>query len=473
MGYTNFPNGITVSGVPTMGIAGVPASTGAYWFVSSGTNGGIVGNNGYPGTANQPFATLAQALSVAAYGDTIILEAGHAETVSAAAGINVNVAGVTIIGEGEGATRPTFTFGTSTAATITITAASVSMTGIVGVCNIDQIVSPFVISAANVTLGLEWQDGAANKEAIRAVLTTAAADNLTLNLTYKGFTAGTHCVNGVRLVGCNNGSIAVNLYGKASTAWVEFVTTLSSNIVVTGYMYNSGTTDGSKDVVDTVTGSLWYALIQDGSAGFTYEGGSGSAFAPSDSAAVSAALLVPAANATTNVNERDVIGNKTDTAVYVPGTTKSNAAYAKGTSDLQEKVALKAAATITNGQTLFTVAGGPIMVMGLVSICVTGNDGTASTLQYSATPTSGSAQTISAASASLASALAGASVTLAGTALATAALLNANGPNLIANPGTVMVPAGIITAVVGVGSTTGTWAHYIRYRPLATGVTVS
>jgi hypothetical protein len=64
-------------------------------------------------------------------------------------------------------------------------------------------------------------------------------------------------------------------------------------------------------------------------------------------------------------------------------------------------------------------------------------------------------------------------VTLAGTALATAALLNANGPNLIANPGTIMVPAGAITAVIGVGSTTGTWRHYIRYKPLAAGVTVS
>jgi hypothetical protein len=64
-------------------------------------------------------------------------------------------------------------------------------------------------------------------------------------------------------------------------------------------------------------------------------------------------------------------------------------------------------------------------------------------------------------------------VTLAGTALSTAALLNANGPNLIANPGTIVVPAGTITAVVGTGSTTGTWAHYLRYRPLANGAVVS
>lgn len=182
---------------------------------------------------------------------------------------------------------------------------------------------------------------------------------------------------------------------------------------------------------------------------------------------------VPSADAVTNSVSRDVIGNKTDASVYTPGTTNSIAALAKGHADLQERVALKAAATITNGQTLFTVAGGPIQIMALVSICATANDGTASTLQYSVSPTSGSAQTISGASASLASAAAGASVTLAGTALSTAALLNANGPNLIANPGTIVAPAGTITAVVGVGSTTGTWRHYIRYKPLATGVTVT
>jgi len=142
-------------------------------------------------------------------------------------------------------------------------------------------------------------------------------------------------------------------------------------------------------------------------------------------------------------------------------------------TDLEERVVKKAAATMVDGQTLFTVTGGPIEIVGLVSICETGNDATASTLQYNATPTTGSAQTISAASSSLANAAAGASVTLAGTALTTAALLNANGPNLIANPGTIMVPIGTIDIVVGTGSTTGTWAHYLRYKPLATGVTVA
>ena len=141
-------------------------------------------------------------------------------------------------------------------------------------------------------------------------------------------------------------------------------------------------------------------------------------------------------------------------------------------SGLSPAFASSATAVMVNGNTLFTVAGGPILIVGLVSLCITTNDATASTLQYTTGPTVGSAQTISAASGSLANAAAGASVALIGTALTTAANLNANGPNL-SMTAPLFCPAGTIKAVIGVGSTTGTWKHYISYILLASGVTVS
>lgn len=414
MTTTNFPSGLTSYGVPLIGSGAIPITAGNYWFVNSAT-----GNSGGPGAFDAPYATLAQAIAVAAANDVIVIQAGHAETIIAAGGVTVNKAGLQIVGLGTGDARPQFTFGTATTASFLITSASVSVTNIIGLAGIDQLTQPFDVRASGVTLGIEWRDTATNVEALRAVLGTAAADKLNINLTYLGQTGGSHCVNAIRLVGTDVGILNVNLYGKASTAWVEFVTTACSDIEIYGYMYNSGTTNGSKNVVDTVGGSTWFASIFDGSAGQASSGGSGASLS--------------------------------------------------GGAAASTKVATKAAATITNGQVLFTVAGGPIVIESLVSICATANDTTASTLQYSATPTTGSAQTISNASASLASAAAGASVTLAGTALATAALLNANGPNLIANPGTILVPIGTITAVVGVGSTTGTWTHYLRYRPLTAG----
>jgi hypothetical protein len=139
--------------------------------------------------------------------------------------------------------------------------------------------------------------------------------------------------------------------------------------------------------------------------------------------------------------------------------------------DYGEKFAVSATKVMVNGDTLFTVTGGPILVTGLVSVCITSNGATASTLQYRSVPTVGTAQTISNASGSLANAAAGATVSLLGTALTTAANLSANGANL-GMTAPMVVPAGTIAAVIGTGSTTGTWKHYLRWQPLSSGVTV-
>lgn len=480
MAFTTAFSSLLVGGVPIVAPGSTIPVAGNVFFVNSVSGAAYpVGADGNSGALDSPLLTLSGALSkcVADRGDVIMLMPGYTQTISAAGGVDVSKAGVTIIGMGQGADRPTFTF-SATASTFLVTAASVTIRNIIGTPSIDNVVSGFVVSAANVSLGtadepIEWRDASSAIEATRAVLTTAAADNFTCNLVYKGFTGGNGTVNAIRLVGADNANITVDFYGVASTAVVEFVTTACTNVTIGGYFYNSGTTDLSKDVVDTITGSTWFANGYDGAAGCSFSGGSGAALAKDDISVVVANQAAPSANSTANATEADVTGNKTDTAVYVPGTTNSLAAYVKGTANLQERVAKKTAATLTNGVTLFTIAGGPIEIQALVLICETGNDATASTIQFSVTPTSGSAQTISGASASVANATAGASIALAGTALATAALYNANGPNLMANPGTILAPAGTVTAVVAIGSTTGTWAAYIRYKPLAIGVTVS
>jgi len=140
--------------------------------------------------------------------------------------------------------------------------------------------------------------------------------------------------------------------------------------------------------------------------------------------------------------------------------------------DAQDKMLYQVAVVLVNGATAFTVSGGPIQILALGCVCITANDATASTLQYSADGTVGAATTITGASASLANAAAGSIVAAVPGTLATAPALYANGVGIAGTVG-IIVPAGIITAVVGVGSTTGTWRHFIRYIPLASGVTVT
>jgi hypothetical protein len=128
-------------------------------------------------------------------------------------------------------------------------------------------------------------------------------------------------------------------------------------------------------------------------------------------------------------------------------------------------------AVMVNGDIIFNVVG-DIQLLNLVSECKTDNNATASTLQYSVVPLVGTTTTISGTSASLASFTAGGVVTLAGDAFATAPILSIAGVALSQTARGIYVPTGTIKLVIGTGSTTGTWRHYLRYFPLEDGAYV-
>ncbi len=144
---------------------------------------------------------------------------------------------------------------------------------------------------------------------------------------------------------------------------------------------------------------------------------------------------------------------------------------ASGSTENSDHMATTSAKVMVNADTIFTAVGA-VTITSLWSECITLNGATASTLQYQITPTVGTATTISGASASLANATAGTIVTMDGAALATAPTLSATGVGLnTTSRGTIFKP-GTLTTVIGVGSTTGTWRHYVRYEPLEPGAYV-
>src|SRR3990167_6061342 len=71
----------------------------------------------------------------ASRGDVIFVMPGHAETVSAAGGITMDVNGVAIIGLGSGDLRPTITYDTADTAAISWTADYCSMNNFIHVGN--------------------------------------------------------------------------------------------------------------------------------------------------------------------------------------------------------------------------------------------------------------------------------------------------------------------------------------------------
>ena len=131
------------------------------------------------------------------------------------------------------------------------------------------------------------------------------------------------------------------------------------------------------------------------------------------------------------------------------------------------------AATMVNGTEIFTTTG-DVLVFAILSECYSANGATASTLQYSVTNNgTTTTQTMSGASASLANAAAGVSVVAQLGALSNAPTVsNAAGVGVFPW-GAVRVPGGCsIKLNVGVGSTTGTWKHYLHWQPLEQGAVV-
>lgn len=134
------------------------------------------------------------------------------------------------------------------------------------------------------------------------------------------------------------------------------------------------------------------------------------------------------------------------------------------------------AGAMVNGATAFNISG-LILIDELISVCDTANNGTASTMQWSFVPVTGSTTNISGATVSLASATAGTTIRLAPTALTTAPTIvaaSSGGVQLGTNVSNrISLKDGAIKLVIGVGSTTGNWTHYLRYYPLSPGASVA
>ena len=307
-----------------------------------GPNATGSGDDGRSGRSKETsLATLeaAIALATASKNDIIYLLPGHAETVATAGAISIDKIGLRVIGLGTGALRPTFTF-SATDATLTMTAASCVLENVILKPSVDSVVSPIVVSAADCKIDVEVQDASAAVECVNAILTTAAADRLDIKLKYRGFTAGNACVNAIRLVGVDTARIYIDFYGVASTAIVEFHTTLCTDIDIKGKFYNHGTSL-TKNVVDTVTGSFWSVQGWDGNSNANFSGGDNAAIASDDVTTIATAIGVvdgyhdvPTADAVTDTVMRDVVGRKTDAGVQAVTTTKSLMAYLKGVSDI-------------------------------------------------------------------------------------------------------------------------------------------
>lgn len=147
-----YPNGINNLILRNLPIT--VANPGQIFFVSNATtllSGQVGGSNGNDGSFQKPFATIQYAISrcTANRGDIVIVKAGHAETISSAAILAINVAGVAIVGLGSGSNRPKLTFTTAITANIPVTAANCSISNFLLIANFADITSAFTATGTS------------------------------------------------------------------------------------------------------------------------------------------------------------------------------------------------------------------------------------------------------------------------------------------------------------------------------------
>jgi hypothetical protein len=204
---------------------------------------------------DKPFATLDYAFSActADNNDVIIVLAGHAENISAADGIDADVAGVTVIGMGSGASRPTFTY-TAAAGEFTIGADSVTIENMI-----------FNASVTSVLKGINVEDGV-NYTTIRGCtfgVDTAGTDEFNATIYFENNNTGAlieDCTIDMGIAGAvqaihmdaDTDKLTIRnnvIRGDYSTANISGDTTLSTNLLIQG------------NILELLTGS--YGTIAD------------------------------------------------------------------------------------------------------------------------------------------------------------------------------------------------------------------
>lgn len=184
---SNFPNGFA-SGLTVRGMPLLQTQPGqVFWVGNSAVTmpNQKTASNANDGTFLAPFSTLlyAQTRCTASRGDIIFVKPGHAETISTAAILTLNKAGVAVIGLGSGSLRPTFTFTTATSANIPVTAANISIQNCLFVANFAAVASYFTATSTNTPTDFsvencEFKDTASNKNALTVITGNATANSL-------------------------------------------------------------------------------------------------------------------------------------------------------------------------------------------------------------------------------------------------------------------------------------------------------
>jgi len=245
--YPNgFKNGVTLRGVPI----DVPNPGQVFWVNNSTVlaPGGVGGSNGNSGTYQQPFASIDYAIGrcKAGRGDVIYVMPGHVEAVGAAAAVDIDVDGVTIIGLGRGSDRARFDF-TAATSTVVVDADNCSIVNMNFHANVTEVaIGLSILTLATDTLVKDCTftvEATTTDEFLISVNLGVGCDRTVIDGCKFDMGLGGAAV-AVKLVGASDHVDIINsqFQGDYSTAIINGITTLSTNVLIDNNLLLQGTT---------------------------------------------------------------------------------------------------------------------------------------------------------------------------------------------------------------------------------------
>ena len=244
--------------------------TGNIWWVHSVTGTDAVAPQGK--TPGAPFATVSYAISAATANndDWIVCMQGHSETITSAAQLNVNKAGLKIVGLGTGRNRPTFNYTTDVAASFDINSANALLRNLVfTLTGVDALTAGINVKAADCTIeDCEIELADSSNQATLGILTTAAANRMIVRRCHLHGSNNAGAATAIRVVGTTDSQILDNIIQGSFTTTIggiNIATTAAVNLMIGRNIIQNLTAVSTKCIVDTITattGQIWENRMQ-------------------------------------------------------------------------------------------------------------------------------------------------------------------------------------------------------------------
>lgn len=264
-----FPNGVALRNVPVA----LPHPGKVFWVDSTS------GSNGNKGTYEQPFSTIDYAVGRcrASKGDIIFVKPGHVETVTAAGGLALDVAGITLIGLGNANLRPQINFTTAVGADMNVDAANITMVNFRFTGGIDALTGPIDVNASDFTM-VDCITEDVTGQATDFIVTDANASRLRISgWVHRGASAA-GADTAISIVGGADIIIEdFQIYGNFAVSAIENVTTATDRIRIGGgssasYIWTENAADQAINMVAGSSGHVGPYLnimLQDNAANIT------------------------------------------------------------------------------------------------------------------------------------------------------------------------------------------------------------